>query len=66
MSRRAALSVHFIALLVIGLVVVKLVMDHPPGLELAYAAALGWVGGILTDAWLLRPLTDWTMGRARA
>lgn len=65
MKREVALLVHLIALVTIGWAVIALVLAHPPGFELLVAGSLGFLAGVLTDAWVLRPLTDFTMSRAR-
>lgn len=65
MKRETALLVHLVALVTIGWAVVALVLSHPPGVELLVAGSLGFFAGILVDAWVLRPLTDLTMSRAR-
>ena len=66
MSREIILAIHLCALgsIAASILVVGL-YDHHAG-EIFTAALFGFVAGVLFDRWALRPLVDWTAGRARA
>ena len=66
MSREIILAIHLCALgsIAASILVVGLYDHHAA--EIFTAAIFGFVAGVLFDRWALRPLVDWTAGRARA
>jgi hypothetical protein len=64
-ERRLMLLVHLSALAVIVTSITSIACTHPDTLLLAGVAILGFVGGILFDRVILRPLTDWSSALAR-
>ena len=65
MSRELVLAVHLCALAAIVTSVVVIGIRDSRAAEIFAAALAGFVAGILFDRWALRPLVDWTVGRAR-
>ncbi len=65
MSRELILAVHLCALAAIVTSVVVIGIRDSRAAEIFAAALVGFVAGILFDRWALRPLVDWTVGRAR-
>ena len=65
MSRELILAIHLCALAAIVTSVVVVGLRDSHAAEIFAAALVGFVAGILFDRWALRPLVDWTVGRAR-
>ena len=63
---RAFLAIHLCALGAIATSILVIGVRDPHAAEIFTAAIFGFVAGILFDRWALRPLVDWTAGRARA
>ncbi len=66
MSRQLILAVHLCAIGAIVVSVLTIAAHDSHAAEIVAAALVGFVTGILADRWALRPLVDWTAGRARA
>ena len=65
MSRELVLAVHLCALAAIAASILVIATHDSHAAEIFAAALVGFVAGILFDRWALRPLVDWTVGRAR-
>ena len=65
MSRELVLAIHLCALGAIATSILVIGVRDPHAAEIFTAALFGFVAGVLFDRWALRPLVDWTAGRAR-